>query len=195
MEKDKEIMILKDQNLTIQIGYVKVLHKKKYIEKDDINYLLDRMPPGKDKMMIQTMWMTGIRVTELINIRKRDIDFTNKTMSVRWLKNRKWNERIIPVHKHLLQMLNMYTAGLKADDLAFGITRQRVYQIVKKWFKTHPHTLRHSFAINFLRQNSSPWGARILQKLLGHSNVNTTMTYLDIVPADMALELNNISFG
>ena len=58
----------------------------------------------------------------------------------------------------------------------------------------HPHTFRHSFAVNYLRQADSANDLVILRKLMGHSSILTTMKYLDIVPRDQAKQLAKIQF-
>lgn len=189
----REIEVLKPQDITNHIGNVK-LGIRKYIEKEEIDKLLSEMPPGRDKMMIITLWMSGIRVGELISIKKGDIDFQNNTVRIKWLKNRKYQERIIPIKKELCSMLSFYSAGLLSESRVFPLSRQRVHKIVNNWLGTHPHTLRHSFAVNFLRQSSSATALVILQRLLGHKRIQTTMEYLKIVPSDMALELEKIKF-
>ena len=91
-------------------------------------------------------------------------------------------------------MLQMYSTMMTSKDLVFPFTRQWLYKIVKKWFNDSPHMLRHSFAVNFLRQSQNPTALVILQRLLGHGRVQTTMEYLKIVPMDMAIELEKVRF-
>ena len=146
----------------------------------------------RHKLLMQFLWMTGVRVTEAISLLKKDIDFSNHTMRIRWLKNRKYLFRIIPIYPRLKDMLQIYTATLKAEDKVFNITRQRVWQLVSKYFeKGHPHQFRHSFAVNWLRSGGE---IATLSKILGHSSVITTMIYLKIVPTDQGKELNKVVF-
>jgi integrase len=112
-------------------------------------------------------------------------------MTVRWLKSKKYKNRVVPIHSRLLELLNLYTAGLKYEDRIFNITRQRAFQIIKQYLKVSPHKLRHSFAVNWLR-----CGGNIvtLHKILGHSKIQTTMIYLGIVPVDQGKELEKMVF-
>lgn len=190
----KEIEVLEPQKVTKTYGIVKKKFLRRYLERDEIQERLSKIHPGRDKMLILTLWMTGMRITEAVNIRKKDIDFENKTLRILWLKSRKYQERIIPLKGELCDMLNFYSASLNGDDKVFGITRQRAHSVVKKCLLVHPHILRHSFAINFLRQSNSPTAFVILQKLLGHKRIQTTMEYLRLVPMDMAVELEKIKF-
>lgn len=165
---------------------------RKYLDKENIVAKLNDLSPGKDKMFLITLWMTGLRVTEIISLRKRDLDFNNHIMTIRYLKSRKFFERIVPFKKELGDMLQIYTLNMKADDRLFPMQRARAWKITKKLLGISPHQLRHSFAVHYLRQ-----GGRIedLKRLLGHSNVVTTFEYLKIVPSDLAKELEKVNFG
>jgi len=192
-----EVIIPDDKGLVSGTGIVKKIESKKYMDREAIVDVLNRMSAGRDKMVCTTLWMTGVRVTELINIRLRDIDFGKRIVRIRWLKSRKWTERLIPVKIELINLLQLYCANQKihVDQQVFPYTRQRIYQITKKWFLTNPHTFRHSFAVNFIEQTKSPKSIIILKEYLGHSRIETTMEYLKIVPFDMAIELEKIQFN
>lgn len=164
------------------------------IEYWDAEYIRDRLAnlsPGMHKVLYQTMWMTGIRITEALNIRKRDVDLKNYTITIRWQKNRKFNTRNIACHPKLHDILEVYTAGMNLDDKLFPISRQRAWQLFKRDFGGKPHKMRHSFAVNWLRSGGS---LVMLSKALGHSRIDTTMIYLRIVPSDVGKELLNINF-
>ena len=191
--KQYDIEVLEPKELTNHLGFVKQ-GVRKYLDKDEVNEALDRIKNPREKMLLSTMWMTGLRVSEVISIRKRDIDFKNRTMNVRWLKSRKYHDRIIPIKNELCQMLQLYSADMSLDERIFNCTRQWVYTIVQRNLQTGPHALRHSFAVNFLRQSDSPHALVTLKELLGHKKIQTTMEYLKIVPSDMARELEKVNF-
>jgi integrase/recombinase XerD len=191
---NNEITVFKNSELTSTVKNVNKQELRKYMNKDEINEIIKNIPVGKEKMAIITLWMTGLRSSELLSITKGDIDFQNKTLKIEWLKSRKMHHRIIPLKSELVNILQVYTVGLINKDRVFPFTRQWLFKIVKKWFKSSPHTLRHSFAVNFLRQSDNPTALVILQRLLGHGRIQTTMEYLKIVPSDMAIELNKIVF-
>jgi integrase len=117
-------------------------------------------------------------------------------MTIRWLKNRKYLHRIVPIHPNLNQLLALVTATMPLDKIIFPYSRQRVWQVTRKhWGVTvHPHTFRHSFAVNYLKQADTANDLVILRKLMGHSSIMTTMKYLDIVPVDQAAQLAKIKF-
>jgi integrase/recombinase XerD len=112
-------------------------------------------------------------------------------MKVKWLKSRKYHERIVPIHPELRNLLQLYTASMKADDKVFPMSRQRAWQLTKKYLNGNPHKIRHSFAVNWLKCEGDVY---ILHKILGHSKIQTTMVYLDIVPIDQGKELMKITF-
>jgi integrase len=171
----------------------------KYLTRDEVRSIINEIKGHKEKFIFLFMWFTGSRVTEVINIRKKDIDFQNKEIKIRWLKNRKYLYRTMPIHPQLNDLLTFTTQGLNQEDKVFPYSRQRVWQMVKKHFPKefswcHPHTLRHSFAVNYLRQADSANDLVILMKLMGHSSILTTMKYLSIVPKDQAKQLAKIIF-
>lgn len=183
--------VLKNKNLTIKIKDVKRQERREYLSKEEIQEKLSSITDYKDKFFCAFLWMSGIRVSEAINIKKKDINSKDKVMVVKWLKSRKYFERVVPLHPQLNQMLDLYTGGLNMDDRVFPFTRQNAFYITKKWLGVSPHKLRHSFAVNWLREGGD---IAYLSKALGHRFLNTTGEYLKIVPSDVAKELEKIRF-
>jgi integrase len=161
-------------------------HAKEYI-----NQAIQGIKNPRDRMLAVTLWNSGIRVSEAVALTKGNIDFQNKVMTVRWLKNRKYNERVVPMHSDLAMLLLVYCGTLKLEERVFPITRQRAWQIITECFKESPHQLRHSFAVHWLRSGGD---IVVLHRILGHSKIQTTMEYLKIVPIDQSKELDKISF-
>ena len=148
----------------------------------------------RNKAMLELMYATGLRVSELVNLKLNNIDFDNdllKTMG----KGSK--ERIIPIGDYAMHYLKLYvneyrsqllkkeyTDHLFLNNLGKNISRQSFFIIIKnlaikKNIKTNfsPHTLRHSFATHLLDR-----GADIvsIKELLGHSSLATTQIYTHI---------------
>jgi integrase len=190
MVSNQEIQVLNKQDLTKPISNVKA-ELPKYWERDYINERIDRISNNRHRVFLQFLWHTGVRVTEAVNVRKQDIDLNNYTIQVRWLKSRKWNYRNIPLHPNLRDILMLYTASMKSDELVFPISRQRAWQLVKKYMRGHPHQFRHSFAVNWLRCGGD---IVVLSRMLGHSKIQSTMEYLKIVPIDTGKELLKVVF-
>lgn len=188
-----DVEVLKPKELTKHHDIVKQ-GLRKYLDKEIITERLAKIQDSRVRMVITTLWMTGLRVSEVIGIRKGNLDFTNKTLVVRWQKNRRYYERVIPMHPELCTLLQLYSAPMLTDTQLFPYTREWVTTLCRKHLGCSAHALRHSFAVNFLRQSKSASSLVILQKLLGHANIQTTMVYLSIVPSDIALELEKVSF-
>lgn len=197
MEEDSEfisktIEVLNPSRQDLTISAIKVKQDfAKYWPKEYINQRIDAVNNPNHQMLLRFLWMSGVRITEAVSLRKMDIDFQNYRMTVRWLKSRKYNNRNVPIHPSLKDILQVYTAALKAEDRVFPITRQRAWQLTKKYLDGHPHQLRHSFAVNWLNNGAD---IVILHRILGHSKIQTTMEYLKIVPVDQGKELMKVGF-
>lgn len=187
---DGDLVVLNNQDLTNSYQKVKS-DIPKYWDRDYINEHLNLIKNHNHKMLLMFLWRSGVRISEAINLHKQDIDFINYTMTVKWLKSRKYNYRVVPIHPELKNMMEIYTATLKSNEKVFPLTRQRAWQLTKKYLNGHPHQLRHSFSVNWLRCKGD---IIILHKVLGHSKIQTTMEYLKIVPVDQGIELMKIQF-
>ena len=148
----------------------------------------------RNKAMLELMYSSGLRVSELVNIQNHDIDFDNACVRV-FGKGSK--ERILPISDYALDALKIYIINAKgwlskgkASEYLFlnnhgdKITRQAFFKIIKKigfekGIKTNfsPHTLRHSFATHLLERGAD---LRSIQELLGHSSISTTQIYTNI---------------
>ena len=138
------------------------------------------------RLLIEMFYSTGCRVSEMINVKISDIDFTNKTIRIMGKGSK---ERIVYFGDYASKYLDNYLSKVKCDKYLFTnkkgekLTVNEVEQIVKDIMKhisikTHvtPHTLRHTFATHLLN------GADIktVQELLGHANLSTTGIYTHV---------------
>jgi integrase/recombinase XerD len=164
----------------------------------EINRLMEQ-PIGtdpksiRDKAMLELLYGTGIRVSELINLDLEDIDI-NKGL-IRCRSSNK--ERTMEVNSRILSCLKLYLDASR-DQLVRDnkekalflnyhgrrMTRQGFWKIVKLYTKDAgiekditPHTLRHSFAIHFL---DAGMDIHALQQMLGHSDISTTQMYTQL---------------
>ena len=163
----------------------------KYLEHEELMERLKYIQSEKTRFFLTFLYMTGIRVSEAVNLKKSDIDFKNEAMTVKWQKSRKYNYRVVPIHKQLMGILRVYAATLKETDRLFPFTRFNAWYISKKHIGVNPHALRHSFAVHWLRSGGN---IVTLHRIMGHSKIQTTMEYLKIVPLDQQKELNKINF-
>jgi len=156
----------------------------KYISKEEIMNMLDRAKKHRYRnyILLLTLWRTGMRNSELVNLKKQDIH--DKKIIVRQGKGKK--DRVIPLESELGNLLGLYTDQLKPRDKLFKLSDRQIRNIVKKYapvdIDVHPHTFRHSFAVYCLENGMN---IRTLQKVLGHSSLTTTQVYLDIVGEDV----------
>jgi len=154
----------------------------------------------RDRAMLETLYSTGIRVSELVGLNHDDLDFENEAMHVRG-KGRK--ERIVPLGSHALGAIRRYIE-LMANDTKFApiwaardsgetplslflnkhgsrLSSRSVRRKLDKYLRSvgldptiSPHTLRHSFATHLLDNGAD---LRSVQELLGHQSLSTTQVY------------------
>jgi len=142
----------------------------------------------RDYILLLTLVRTGMRVSDIVKFRKRDI--INDTIIVRQGKGKK--DRVIPLETELGNLLGLFTDNMSPSQKVFGIKERQVRNIVYKYNKEiHPHTLRHSFAVHCLKSGVN---LRSLQKMLGHSNLNTTQIYLDVTGEDVKDDFKKVKW-
>ena len=154
----------------------------------------------RDRAMLETLYSTGIRVSELVGLNHDDLDFENEAMHVRG-KGRK--ERIVPLGSHALNAIRRYIE-LMSTDTKFApiwaarndgeeslslflnkhgsrLSSRSVRRKLDKYLRSvgldptiSPHTLRHSFATHLLDNGAD---LRSVQELLGHQSLSTTQVY------------------
>ena len=150
---------------------------------------------ARDKAMLELMYATGIRVSELIGLNMDDISFSSGTVHC-CSKNQ---ERYIPMYPYAMSVLHDYVERFRPRMLISSerdalfvnmngerMSRQGFWKIIKLYQKRAniqkditPHTLRHSFATHLLENGAD---LHALQKMLGHSDISTTMFYKKLVP-------------
>lgn len=162
---------------------------QKLPEHFDLSYLENEIMPmvgvifqQKDKVKIAVllyfMFYTGLRKCEYFSLMRKDIDIENKKVKIYDSKTKQ--ERIVYFPDKVKDMLIAYFSSEPEEQNAFNITETSISYICSKLkphgtINVHPHTLRHSFAINCLKSGIP---LNIVSKLLGHKNIETTMRYL-----------------
>ncbi len=160
-----------------------------------INSPNTRLKQGlRDKAALELMYATGMRVSELVNLKLSDLH-----MDVGFVKclGKGQKERIIPVGSKALEALQKYiekarpkflkqkeSNALFLTRLGRQMSRQSFWMMIKRYVRetrikkrVTPHTLRHSFATHLLQRGAD---LRIVQELLGHTNISTTQIYTHI---------------
>lgn len=154
------------------------------LTKDEVKKLIESTETKKSRLIISFLYSTGLRVSELTNLKINDLDMNEKIGYVRSGKGKKDRAFILP-EKLLLEL-----QGLKKDsEYVFPgrngrITPRNIQKIINKTAKkaginkkVTPHTMRHSFGTHLLEDGVD---IRKIQELLGHANLNTTQLYTHI---------------
>jgi integrase/recombinase XerD len=169
-----------------------------YLEKEQVDEILNAAKTSnhRDYLLLRFMWRTGMRVSEAINVTPKDIEFKNGVVNIRKAKGGR--QRRVPLDEESLKMLSDYILALNTleDRPIFPITRVQVFYIVKKYgnligVNIHPHTLRHSFAINLVRGGTD---LRRVQLMLGHSSLSITQIYLQFNDNDLREAYEKVAF-
>lgn len=163
----------------------------KYLAWEEIIALLDaaKKTRYRDFVLLLTLTRTGMRVSDVVHFRKGDI--INDTIVVRKGKGKK--DRVIPLESELNNILGLYVDRMKPKQRVFPITERQVRNVLYKYRPDlHPHILRHSFAVHCLK---SGMNLRTLQKILGHSVINTTQIYLDVSGEDIKEDFRKVKFA
>ena len=165
----------------------------KVVSVKEIDEMLHNNLTPLEHVMMELLYSCGLRVSELVNLKLNDIDLSSKYVRC-FGKGSK--ERIIPIGEQAKAMLqeyfptrdllvkkyNLTTKNLLIKDNGHFVTRQDVYNFIHAQGKLihkniSPHTLRHSFATHLLENGAD---LRVVQELLGHSDVSTTQLYTHI---------------
>lgn len=165
----------------------------KVVSVKEIDEMLHNNLTPLEHVMMELLYSCGLRVSELVNLKLNDIDLSSKYIRC-FGKGSK--ERIIPIGEQaktvvkeyfpirdlLVKKYNLTTKNLLIKDNGHFVTRQDVYNFIHAQGKLihkniSPHTLRHSFATHLLENGAD---LRVVQELLGHSDVSTTQLYTHI---------------
>lgn len=167
---------------------------------DEINLILDIKLTDKfslrDKAILETMYASGLRVSEVIDLKLGNVFFDEGFLRV-FGKGSK--ERIVPIGDSALKAITVYLndsrhllkskssdsqSNLFLNNRGKKLSRMTIWNIVNKYTKlakitkaVHPHTFRHSFATHLLEGGAD---IRIIQEMLGHADISTTQIYTHI---------------
>lgn len=179
------------------------LHLPKVLSVQEVERLLDEPNLGtldgyRDKTMLELLYATGMRVSELVNVPVKNVDMKMQYVIVMGKGSK---ERMLPLGRTVLHYLEHYLSVVRPQLLhgkpnaaaelfvtGWGgpMTRERFYEIIVAYGKSAgiskrvtPHMLRHSFATHLLNNGTD---LRIVQELLGHADISTTQiyTHLDV---------------
>ena len=191
LKKQKLIDIIPTENIIVP---KQEKNLPKSISEKEVETLLNSINGSnnielRDKAMIELLYATGVRVSELVNIKLNDIDFNRRVIRVIGKGSK---ERLVPFGEKAFIALNNYlalrenriTKEIFLSNRGTGITRISFWNRVKFYLnrcglsiEISPHTLRHAFATHILNRGAD---LRSVQMLLGHSDLSTTQIYTHI---------------
>ena len=140
----------------------------------------------RDRAMLELLYATGLRVSELINLKQSQINFNQGVLRIVGKGDR---ERLIPLGEESQRWIKDFINGPRLDILlptrrGDRMTRQAFWHIIKRYAekagvrkKMSPHSLRHAFATHLLNRGAD---LRVVQMLLGHSDLSTTQIYTHV---------------
>lgn len=170
-------------------------HLPVYLTVDEVDKLLDieikDAFSARNKSILEVMYSSGLRISELINLEFKNIDLNDSIIRVMGKGSK---ERIVPISDLAIKYLKIYVKDYRADlvkketnnyvylnNHGKKMTRQGVFKMIKKLTSekginkdVSPHTLRHSIATHMLENGAD---LRIIQEFLGHENIGTTQIY------------------
>jgi len=171
----------------------------KSLSEQDVETLLAAPPVAKplgfrDRTMLEVLYATGLRVSELVNLRHAQVNLNQGVLRVTGKGNR---ERLVPLGAEAIDWLQRFAAdargeilGSQQTDFLFPtrrgtrMTRQAFWNLIKRHARAagiskplSPHTLRHAFATHLLNHGAD---LRVVQMLLGHSDLSTTQIYTHV---------------
>ena len=186
--------ILNKRMIFVKLPYAKVPQRlPEVLSKEEVVKLFSAIDNEKHKLMIKLLYSSGLRVSELVHLRVQDFDFENNIGWVRQGKGSK--DRLFIIADTLKDDLKKQIQDKELHDFVFqGRKEQSVHvrtiqEILKNAAKkakleknVHPHTLRYSFATHLIEEGNH---MQIVQGLLGHKSIDTTMVYVHLVRPDM----------
>lgn len=188
------------ENPMVQVSSPKQAHPlPQVLTETEVNSLLDAPDTStkygcRDRAILETMYATGLRVSELVHLKLDDLHLEMGLIQTLGKGNK---ERIIPIGDVAIDWLNRYLRDSRPQLLknrqspyvflnahGSGLSRQSIWKKIKQYVAlvgikkdVTPHTLRHSFATHILENGAD---LRVLQELLGHSDISTTQIYTHI---------------
>ena len=186
-----------------------------YFRPGEIKRIYNSAETLRDKLLIRLLWKTGRRITEILSVQVFDIDFDDpaivwhigkKTKRVQGKRVKYDLRRRIPIDSFTFRLIEVYIKqyGLDKKDYLFQspfdtfkpISRQRAFELVRNICykaevyyvgnkRPHPHHFRHTFAIEMAKKLQSPADLEKLRRIMEHSNLGTTQTYLQFSDEDL----------
>jgi len=203
--KNKNPSSVRKDLFAIKFFFEKVLKQKIFIPNpkknnplpdilttSEIKRLIENTSNIKHKLIIKLLYGCGLRVSEIVNLKKEDINFEEELIHLKLSKSKK--DRFVKIPYSMKEGLKNYCKLINSEILFQSnrggkLSKDTIQKIVQNSAKkagikkrVYPHLLRHSFATHLLEQGTD---LRIIQKLLGHSDIKTTQIYTQISQASI----------
>jgi len=177
-------------NIIIDIKFAKTASKLPVVlSRQEIDQIISKIDNKKHKMMVALGYGCGLRVSEVVNLKIKDVGLDELIIHVKGAKGNK--DRITIYPEKFKNIIAGMMIGLNGGDYLFGSqmggklttrTAQRIFETALKNAKIKKeatfHSLRHSFATHLLENGTD---VRYVQKLLGHANIRTTQIYTKVM--------------
>ena len=164
------------------------------LQEDEVLKLFSMVYDPKHKMQLKLMYYCGLRVSEMLNLKKSDINFKEEVLKV--VQGKGGKDRLIPIPKPLQMELKSYLLQPFMDNqqsLFKTTSRATQYMLerVSKKFgkKVNPHMLRHSYATHVLEQTNN---LELVRDLLGHSDIRITQIYTHMTTKAKKAGINEV---
>ena len=184
-------------NPTVKVESLKIEKKlPTFVKQEQINFLFDDFNFGsgyeniRNKIILELLYNTGIRLSELISLKESSINFSNKSIKVTGKRNK---QRIIPLSDQFLKKIEEYIKlkeNIFSGEVLFVTEKgeviypKLVYRLVNKYLsfvstqkKKSPHVLRHTFATHMLNNGAD---LNAIKEILGHANLSATEVYTHV---------------
>ena len=164
------------------------------LQEDEVLKLFSMVYDPRHKMQLKLMYYCGLRVSEMLNLKKSDINFKEEVLKV--VQGKGGKDRLIPIPKPLQMELKSYLLQPFMDNqqsLFKTTSRATQYMLerVSKKFgkKVNPHMLRHSYATHVLEQTNN---LELVRDLLGHSDIRITQIYTHMTTKAKKAGINEV---
>jgi integrase len=175
----------------------------KYFTSEEVRQIISEQLRAEDYeawFLCLFLWSSGARIGEAIATKTDDIDLYGRTLKIRTLK-RENHTRVLPVQPGFVGEVALWLNHkvLKRGDRLFDFTIRTAQNRVKNACamagiddkRAHPHTFRHSFAVNCIQQQVP---VTVLKEWLGHRDITKTLIYTQILAHDTRVFMENIRF-
>lgn len=154
----------------------------KFLSLEELDSLLKAVDDVRDKLMIELMAYSGMRVSEVANLHTSHIDYQRNCLI---FKSKGDVERVVPVKRIVYTQLIQYiNANHIRNSKIFNISTRRIEQIVKKYAEkagiekhVYPHMLRHTFGV---QAHIAGMPLSVIKEVMGHSSIQTTQIYTQV---------------